>query len=320
MRLPCLIAVLEILTVPLFGEQTDQSAWQYDGVTPEHLSDTANPAAADINAINDLLARLSERWNAHDIDGYLSNYWNSPQLLVVVGDDQIRGWQALRNSYNDGYHDSKTMGTMQYSRVQVKLCTQDLALVKSRWSRVSPDSNGDVLGDTTLSIQRFNDGWKVVSVYSTYVRASSRGWEYDSIAPERSASAPVPEEDELKAIEKLLAKMDASWNTHDIDGMMSAYWNSPHLLVVVQEEQVQGWEVLNKAYRVGYPDPTAMGHVEPSRVQIRLLTSEVAIAVNWWSVTYPKSKVRVVGNTTMNLQKLNEGWKIVMAHSSFAEP
>ena len=319
MRFPCLVGVLAVLTVPLFAEQADRG-WQYDAAMPDHLSDTASPAAADINAVNDLLARLSERWNAHDIDGYLSNYWNSPQLLVVVGDDQIRGWEALRDSYKDGNHDSKTMGTMQYSRVQVKLCKPDLALAKSSWSLVYPDSNGNVLGETTLSLQKFDDGWKVVSVYSTSVHASSRGWEYDSIAPERSASTPVPEQDELKAIENLLVKMDANWNAHDIDGVMSAYWNSPHLLVVVQEEQVQGWEVLNKAYKVGYPDPTAMGHVEPSRVQIRLLTSDVAFAVNWWSVSYPNSKVRVVGNTTMNLQKFSEGWKIVMAHSSFAEP
>src|ERR1700733_5440780 len=209
MRFPCRAAVLAVLTVPLFAEQTDRG-WQYDAATPDHLSYTASPAAADINAINDLLARLSESWNAHDIDGYLSNYWNSPELLVVLGDDQIRGWQALRDSYKNGYHDSKTMGTMQYSRVQVKLCRQDLALAKSSWSLVYPDSNGNVLGDTTLSIQRFNDGWKVVSVYSTSIRASSRGWEYDSIAPERSASTPVPEQDELKAIENLLVRMDAS--------------------------------------------------------------------------------------------------------------
>jgi uncharacterized protein (TIGR02246 family) len=320
MRIPCLLAVLGIIATPLFAEQTDKGAWQYEAVMPGHLTDTKVPGSADINAVTDVVANMLDRWNAHDIDGYLANWWNSPQLLVVDGDDQIQGWQALRDSFRDGYRDPKAMGTMQSTRIQVKLCKQDLALVKTSWSIVYPNSNGDVVGDTTLSIQRFNDGWKVVSAYSTYVRASSRGWQYDSIAPERSTNTPTPEQDELQAINNLLTKMDASWNEHDIDGVLSAYWNSPNLLVVVGEEQFQGWKILYDTYKAGYPNPNAMGHVEPSRVQIKLLKPDLALAINWWAVNYPNSKTRVVGNTTMNLQKFDAGWKIVMAHSSFVEP
>ena len=81
MRFPCIIAVLTTLTVPLLAEQTDRSGWQYDAVMPDHLSDTSSPTAADINAINDLLAKLRDCWNAHDLNAYLALYWNSPQLV-----------------------------------------------------------------------------------------------------------------------------------------------------------------------------------------------------------------------------------------------
>ncbi|MBV8226043.1 MAG: hypothetical protein JO232_12745, partial [Verrucomicrobia bacterium] len=105
MRLPCLTAFLAILTVPLFAEQTDRSGWQYDAVMPDHLSDTSSPAAADINAINDVLAKMLRCWNAHDLSGYLSVLWNSPQLLVVLNDEQFQGWDQVSAAYESGFSD-----------------------------------------------------------------------------------------------------------------------------------------------------------------------------------------------------------------------
>lgn len=320
MRFPCIIAVLAALTVPLLAEQTDRSGWQYDAVMPDHLSDSSSPTAADINAINDLLAKLRDRRNAHDLEACLSLYWNSSQLMIVVGDQQIQGWQALRDSYRSGYPDSMIMGAMQYSRIQVKFSKPDLALAKTSWSIPSPNSSGDVLGDTTYNLQRFNDGWKIISAYSSFVKSTSRGWEYDSIEPKHSDNAPNPDQDDVKAVNDVMLKLLDRWNAHDIDGMMSAYWRSPQLLVVVQEEQVQGWDALYSQYKQGYPDTGAMGTMNPSRIQIRLVTSGFAVAQTWWIITYSNSKVRVVGNTTTNLQRFADGWKIVMAHSSVIEP
>jgi uncharacterized protein (TIGR02246 family) len=320
MRLPGLAAVLLTLTIPLFAEQPDRSGWQYDAVMPEHLSDSTSPTAADINAVNDLLAKMADRWNAHDLDAYLSCYWNSPQLMMVDGDQQIQGWSALRDSYRVGYPDLKTMGAMQYSRIQIKFSNPDLALAKTSWSISYPTSNGDVLGDTTLNLRRFDDGWKVISAYSTYIRSTSRGWEYDSIAPDRSAATPSPDRDEIKAINDVLLKMLDRWNDHDIDGYLSVLWNSPQLLIILQAEQFQGWQSIADAYKSGFRDPNAMGSIKPSRIQIKLTKPGLANAVTWWTVSFPTSKVRVVGNTTMNLQKFVDGWKIVLAHSSFVEP
>ena len=320
MRLLGLAAALAILTAPLFAEQTDRSGWQYDAVMPEQLSDTGSPTAADINAVNGILAKLRDRWNAHDVEGYMSMFWNSSQLLVVVGDEQIQGWQALRDSYAGGHPDSKMMGTMQYSRIQVKFSKPDLALAKTSWSATYSNSKGNILGDTTFNLQRFNDGWRVISAYSTYVRSSSRGWEYDSIAPERSGGTSSSGVDDIKAINDLLLKMVEQWNAHDIDGYLSGYWDSPQLLVILQEEQFQGWQSVSSTYKTGFPDTNAMGTMQASRIQIKLVRSDLATAVTWWMASYPNSKVHVVGNTTMNLQKFNEGWKVVLAHSSYGEP
>jgi hypothetical protein len=53
--------------------------------------------------------------------------------------------------------------------------------------------------------------------------------------------------------------------------------------------------------------------------QVKLLKPDLALALTWWSVSLPSSKQTVVGNTTMNLQKFDDGWKIVVSHTSTAE-
>jgi hypothetical protein len=61
-----------------------------------------------------------------------------------------------------------------------------------------------------------------------------------------------------------------------------------------------------------------MGFIEPKRIRIKLLKTDFALALTWWSVTFPSSKQKVVGTTSMNLQKFDDGWKIVASHTSIA--
>jgi uncharacterized protein (TIGR02246 family) len=320
MKLSCLATVIVGLAIPSFADQTDRSGWQYDAAFPEHLQDAAGPTAADINAINDLLQTMLKSWNARDLGQYMSAFWRSPQLLVVSNNEQYLGWDALNASYKRSFSDSETMGKVQDTRIQIRITQPDLALARTTWTAVYPNSSTLATGNTTLNLQKLDVGWRVISSYLSYVYSTPRGWEYDSIAPDRSASSLSPEEDDLKAINDLLVKMLERWNAHDIDGYLSVLWHSPQLLVILQAEQFQGWQSIYDSYKTGFQDPNAMGSIEPSRIQIKLVKPDMASAVTWWKVTFPTSKTRVVGNTTMSLQKFAEGWKIVLAHSSFAEP
>jgi uncharacterized protein (TIGR02246 family) len=319
MTSPGLVAFLTLLTVPLFAEQPDRSGWQYDAVMPEHVSDIA-PAAGDINAINDVIAKMLECWNAHDVDGYLSAFSKSPQLLVVFQNDQYQGWDALRAGYTKTFHDPTSMGNIRSTRVQIKLTGSGLALIQGAWTVNYPNRSSVVVGASTMTFQKLDGTWKIISCVSRYSSTTSRGWEYDSISPERETTSTSSDQADIQAINFLLTNMDHQWNAHDIDGYMSAFWKSTELLVVVQEEQYQGWETLYKAYKSGFQDPNTMGTSEASRIQIKLLRPDFAVASNWWNVSYPNSKIHVVGNTMMDLQKLPDGWKIIAAHSSFAEP
>ncbi len=62
-----------------------------------------------------------------------------------------------------------------------------------------------------------------------------------------------------------------------------------------------------------------MGFIDPKRIQVKLLKTDLALALTWWSISFPTSKQKVVGNTTMNLQKFDDGWRVVAAHSGTPE-
>jgi len=118
---------------------------------------------------------------------------------------------------------------------------------------------------------------------------------------------------------EILLGMLQSWNAHDLERHLETYWKSPELLVVIDSEQINGWQQLHDSYNSGYPDRNAMGSIEPGRVQVRLLKPDFALALTWWTINFPTSNRKVVGNTTINLQKFDGLWKIVASHSSTAE-
>ncbi|MEY2538307.1 MAG: hypothetical protein QOG67_2047 [Verrucomicrobiota bacterium] len=140
------------------------------------------------------------------------------------------------------------------------------------------------------------------------------GWEFDSLRANSSGAKPAGQ-----AVYEVLLKMLDRWNAHDIEGHLGVYWKSPELLVVVDSEQFNGWQQLHDSYLNGYPDRNVMGFIEPKRIQVKLLKPDFALALTWWSVSFPSTKRTVVGNTTMNLQKFDDGWKIVASHTSVAE-
>jgi ketosteroid isomerase-like protein len=137
------------------------------------------------------------------------------------------------------------------------------------------------------------------------------GWLFDSLA-----SSPGEAKSDGQQVYEVLLKMLDRWNRHDIEGHLEVYWKSPELLVVVDSEQFNGWQQLHDSYLNGYPDRNSMGFIIPARIQIKLLKPDLAFALTWWSISFPTSKQKVVGNTTMNLQKFDDGWKIVASHTS----
>jgi beta-aspartyl-peptidase (threonine type) len=139
------------------------------------------------------------------------------------------------------------------------------------------------------------------------------GWQFDSLR------ADSVSKNDAQQIYEVLLKMLDRWNAHDIEGYLEVYWKSPELLVVIDSEQFNGWQQLYDSYINGYPDRHSMGFIDPKRIKVKLLKADLALALTWWSISFPTSKQTVVGNTTMNLQKFDDGWRVVAAHSGTSE-
>ena len=111
------------------------------------------------------------------------------------------------------------------------------------------------------------------------------GWQFDSLRANSNDSKPDAQE-----VYEVLLKMLDRWNAHDIEGHLEVYWKSPELLVVVDSEQFNGWQQLHDSSLNGYPDRNAMGFIQPKRIQVKLLEPDLALALTWWSVSFPSSK------------------------------
>ena len=158
--------------------------------------------------------------------------------------------------------------------------------------------------------------WAITALsFCMSVRAEEQsGWQFDSLRANSNLSKP-----DAQQVHEVTLKMLDRWNAHDLEGYMEVYWNSPELLVVVDSEQFNGWQQLHDSYINGYPDRNSMGFIQPTRIQVKLLKPDLALALTWWTAAFPSSLQTVVGTSTMNLQKFDDGWKIVASHTSISE-
>jgi ketosteroid isomerase-like protein len=125
-----------------------------------------------------------------------------------------------------------------------------------------------------------------------------------------------PSNSDDQQIHEALLKMLDRWNAHDIEGYMEVYQKSPELLVIIDSEQFNGWQQLHDSYINGYADRSTMGFIQPTRIQVKMLKPDLALALTWWSISFPTAKRKVVGTTTLDFEKFNANWKIVASHTS----
>src|ERR1700694_5881038 len=76
-----ILAILALFLCPPAIAQ-EQNGWQFDSLRAN--PNISVPGAQQVDAV--VLKRL-DRWNAHDIEGFMQTYWKSPELLVVVNSE-----------------------------------------------------------------------------------------------------------------------------------------------------------------------------------------------------------------------------------------
>jgi ketosteroid isomerase-like protein len=113
-------------------------------------------------AIEHVLHRQQEAWNRHDLEGFMTGYWNSQELTFFSGAEEHNGWQATIDRYLAKYASpGQEMGKLEFSGLRIEVLGQEAAFVRGAWKLTMSDGKKPH-GLFTLVFRKFPEGWKIV--------------------------------------------------------------------------------------------------------------------------------------------------------------
>jgi hypothetical protein len=122
-----------------------------------------------VEQVYQLILKMVDRWNNHDLEGYMASFWKSDDLLTVVESEVHWGWTDLYHYYARGYPDRNLMGQLDLQRLQVRSSTKDTAVALC-WRRILPPQGGSPLFATdTMHVQKFAEGWRITVEHTSFV-------------------------------------------------------------------------------------------------------------------------------------------------------
>jgi len=114
-------------------------------------------------AKKEILAILMEQqkaWNRGDIETYMQGYYKSDSLRFASGGHVSYGWQTTLDRYKEGYPDKTIMGKLTFSNIDIKLLSENSALVFGKWELERADDHP--WGLFTLIFRKKPCGWRII--------------------------------------------------------------------------------------------------------------------------------------------------------------
>lgn len=116
--------------------------------------------------IKQVLQQQQAAWNRHDLESFMSGYWNSPEL-TFFGSKKTSGWQATLDRYRKSYQgEGHEMGKLEFSDLQIEALVPDAAFVRGGWKLTMSDGKTPH-GLFTLVFRHFPEGWKIIHDHTT---------------------------------------------------------------------------------------------------------------------------------------------------------
>jgi len=134
---------------------------------PEPAFDPQMSAAA----VLDVLDAQVEAWNAGDIEGFMTGYLPSEKLRFASGNEVHRGWNRTLERYQRRYPDRAAMGSLAFEDLEVRVLSEDAALVFGRF-RLTREAD-EPTGLFTLLVERPDDRWLIVADHTSSQEAES---------------------------------------------------------------------------------------------------------------------------------------------------
>jgi len=113
-------------------------------------------------AIEQVLHMQQDAWNRHDLDAFMSGYWDSPDLTFFSDAKPTSGWQATLERYRATYASTgHEMGKLDFSELRIEMLGPQAAFVRGAWHLTMSDGRTPH-GRFTLIFRQFPGGWKII--------------------------------------------------------------------------------------------------------------------------------------------------------------
>lgn len=118
-------------------------------------------------AIRAVIDQQEAAWNRHDLEGFMSGYWNSPDLTFFSGARESKGWQAALDRYKKNYQGpGHEMGKLEFTNLRIEMLAPDAAFVRGEFHLTMSDGKTPH-GMFTLIFRKLPDGWRIVHDHSS---------------------------------------------------------------------------------------------------------------------------------------------------------
>jgi uncharacterized protein (TIGR02246 family) len=130
------------------------------------------------------------------------------------------------------------------------------------------------------------------------------------VSAERAAQA----RDEIRAV---LATQQRAWRAGELDALLDTYCPSGDVRYAGGPQVVRGIAQLRRRFASVYRDPTELGRLEFSGVEITVLTEQDALAFGEWTIRSDSAGAQVQrGVFTLHLRRTGRGWLVLSDHTS----
>ncbi len=122
---------------------------------------SASPAGVTA-AVRAVLDAQVEAWNRGDLEGFMTGYWRSPDLVFQSGATVTKGWDDTLARYRKRYQsEGREMGRLRFDGIEVVPLGEDAALARGAWRLAMRDGH-EPHGLFTLLVRRIDGSWRIV--------------------------------------------------------------------------------------------------------------------------------------------------------------
>ncbi len=123
------------------------------------------PESAQVSLIPGMLQASAVSWNAGDLDGFMDDYWQSPDLTFTGGSGVTRGWENVRERYLQSYWaPGAVRDSLRFEDIEVFSLGGAHAMAWGRYVLFQPEQPLSPIssGFFTLILRMTDGGWRII--------------------------------------------------------------------------------------------------------------------------------------------------------------